>query len=69
MTDMSLPTLPAVGNVKTPWPDLTAGFKKNAVVKKLPTLNVAELDAFEMLQNLQSVYQLYTSPFDLGIGI
>ena len=69
VTDMPPPILSAVGNVKTPCLDLTAGFKENAVVKKLQTLNVAKLDAFEMLRNLQSIHQLYTSPFGLGIGI
>ena len=49
---MPLPILPAVGNVKTYWPDLTAEFKEDAVVEKLQTLNVAKLDAFEILQNL-----------------
>ena len=69
VTDMPPPTLPAMGNVKTPRPDLTAGFKEDAGVEKLQTLNVVKLNAFEMLQNFQSVHQLYTSPFGSGIGI
>ena len=69
VTDMLPSTLPAVSNVKTLWPDLTAEFKEDAVVEKLQMLNVAELDAFEILRNLQSIHQLYTSFFGLGIGI
>ena len=48
--------------VKTPRPDITIGFHHSIVANKLRTLGVGELDADEILKDLQYEQALYSSP-------
>lgn len=48
--------------VKTPRPDITIAYHHSVVAKKLRTLGLGELDADEILQDLQYEEELYSSP-------
>lgn len=57
-----LPSKQDIGNVKTPRPDITTGFLHSVLTEKLRMLGVDELDADEMLKDLQFDLELYSSP-------
>ena len=63
-TDMppSLPPKQDTSLIKTPRPDITMGFAHSVIATKLKTLNVDELDADEMLKDLQFDQVLISSP-------
>ena len=57
-----LPSKQDACGVKTPRPDITVGFHHSAVAQKLRTLGLGELDADEILKDLQYDQDLYSSP-------
>ena len=63
--DMPPPSLPPKQDtslIKIPRPDITMGFLDSVIATKLKTLNVDELDANEMLDDLQFERVLYSCP-------
>ena len=48
--------------IKTPRPDVTVGFHHAVIAEKLRTLGLGELDADELLKDLQYDQDLYSSP-------
>jgi len=56
-------------SVKTPRPDITIGFLHSVVTSKLRSLGLGELDAEELLEDLQYDQELYSSPTEPALLI